>query len=52
VRAEDLDDLDRAILRELMRDGRMTNAELAERVHLSPSACLRRVKASSTAMSC
>jgi Lrp/AsnC family transcriptional regulator, leucine-responsive regulatory protein len=45
VRAEDLDDLDRAILRELMRDGRMTNAELAERVHMSPSACLRRVKA-------
>jgi Lrp/AsnC family transcriptional regulator, leucine-responsive regulatory protein len=45
VRAEDLDDIDRAILRELMRNGRMTNAELAERVHLSPSACLRRVRA-------
>jgi len=45
MRTEDLDDLDRAILRELMRDGRMTNAELAERVHLSPSACLRRVRA-------
>ncbi len=45
MRAQDLDDLDRAILRELMRDGRMTNAELAERVHMSPSACLRRVKA-------
>jgi Lrp/AsnC family transcriptional regulator, leucine-responsive regulatory protein len=45
VRNEDLDNLDRAILRELMRDGRMTNAELAERVHLSPSACLRRVRA-------
>jgi len=27
-----------------MRNGRLTNAELAERVHLSPSACLRRVK--------
>lgn len=39
-----LDDRDRAILRELMRDGRLTNAELAERVNLSPSACLRRVR--------
>ena len=28
-----------------MRDGRLTNAELAERVNLSPSACLRRVRA-------
>ncbi len=45
MRIDDLDDLDRAILRELMRDGRMTNAELAERVHLSPSACLRRARA-------
>jgi len=45
VRAEDIDDRDRAILRALMRDGRMTNAELAERVRLSPSACLRRVRA-------
>src|SRR5438132_11531791 len=36
---------DQAILRELMRDGRLTNAELAERVNLSPSACLRRVRA-------
>ena len=45
MRNETLDDLDRAILRELMRDGRVTNAELAERVHLSPSACLRRVRA-------
>ncbi len=39
-----IDDRDRAILRELMRDGRLTNAELAARVHLSPSACLRRVQ--------
>jgi Lrp/AsnC family leucine-responsive transcriptional regulator len=44
MRIEDLDDRDRAILRELMRDGRLTNAELAERVHLSPSASLRRTK--------
>jgi DNA-binding Lrp family transcriptional regulator len=39
------DQRDRAILRELMRDGRLTNAELAERVSLSPSPCLRRVRA-------
>ena len=45
MRSDTLDDLDRAILRELMRNGRVTNAELAERVHLSPSACLRRVRA-------
>ena len=40
-----LDALDRAILRELQRDGRLTNVELAKRVLLSPSPCLRRVKA-------
>ncbi|RZT93818.1 DNA-binding Lrp family transcriptional regulator [Rivibacter subsaxonicus] len=40
-----LDPTDRAILRELQRDGRVANNELAARVHLSPSACLRRVKA-------
>ncbi len=39
----DLDATDRNILNRLQGDGRMTNAELAERVHLSPSACLRRV---------
>lgn len=44
MRIEDIDDRDRAILRELMRDGRLTNSELAERVHLSQSACLRRVR--------
>lgn len=38
-----LDATDRNILNRLQADGRMTNAELAERVHLSPSACLRRV---------
>ena len=41
----ELDRLDRAILTELQRDGRIANVELAERVRLSPSACLRRVKA-------
>ena len=40
-----LDSLDRAILRELQADGRLTNVELAKRVRLSPSPCLRRVKA-------
>jgi Lrp/AsnC family leucine-responsive transcriptional regulator len=39
-----LDDMDRAILRVLQRQGRMTHAELSERVHLSPSACHRRVQ--------
>lgn len=32
------------ILQELSRDGRLSNLELAERVGLSPSACLRRVQ--------
>lgn len=39
-----LDEIDRRILRELQRDGRLTNAELADRVGLSPSPCLRRVR--------
>ncbi|MFW2545090.1 Lrp/AsnC family transcriptional regulator [Primorskyibacter sp. 2E107] len=39
------DDTDRRILRELSRDGRQSNLALAERVGLSPSACLRRVAA-------
>ncbi|HEX2011523.1 MAG TPA: Lrp/AsnC family transcriptional regulator, partial [Roseateles sp.] len=39
-----LDAIDRGILNELQRDGRLSNVELAQRVHLSPSACLRRVK--------
>ncbi len=39
-----LDSIDRAILTELQREGRLSNLELAQRVHLSPSACLRRVK--------
>jgi Lrp/AsnC family leucine-responsive transcriptional regulator len=36
---------DRRILEILQGDGRLTNLELAERVSLSPSACLRRVRA-------
>lgn len=39
-----LDRLDLALLAELQRDGRISNADLAERVKLSPSACLRRVQ--------
>ena len=39
-----LDDRDRAILKLLQEDGRLTNLELATRINLSPSACLRRVK--------
>jgi len=39
-----LDAIDRLILKELQTDGRLSNVDLAERVHLSPSACLRRVK--------
>ncbi len=43
--APQLDAIDRNILKELQADGRLSNVDLAERVHLSPSACLRRVKA-------
>jgi Lrp/AsnC family transcriptional regulator, leucine-responsive regulatory protein len=41
----DMDRTDRQILDLLQRDGRITNAALAEQVHLSESACLRRVRA-------
>lgn len=40
-----IDEKDRQILRELARDGRVSNLDLAERVALSPSATLRRVQA-------
>jgi len=43
-RVPDLDALDRQILGELQRDGRMTNVELARRVGLSAPPCLRRVR--------
>jgi Lrp/AsnC family leucine-responsive transcriptional regulator len=39
------DRIDRAILTALQRDGRIANIDLAEEISLSPSACLRRVKA-------
>ena len=40
----DLDKTDRKILALLQADGRMTNADLAQHISLSPSACLRRVQ--------
>ncbi len=40
----ELDRIDRKIIRELQLDGRSTNVELASRVHLSPSQCLRRTR--------
>ena len=39
-----MDALDRQIIAELQRDGRLTNVELADRVGLTPAPCLRRVK--------
>ena len=40
-----LDHLDRRMLQILQEDGRISNAALAERLHLSPSPCLRRMRA-------
>ncbi len=40
-----MDQTDHKIIRELQSNGRLTNQELAERVNLSPSPCLRRLKA-------
>jgi Lrp/AsnC family transcriptional regulator, leucine-responsive regulatory protein len=39
-----LDAIDVSILEALQQDGRLSNLDLAQRVHPSPSACLRRVK--------
>ncbi len=39
-----IDHINQRILRELLRDGRVSNTDLAEKVGLSPSACLRRVQ--------
>ena len=41
----ELDRYDRAILKLLQQDARITNTSLAEKVSLSESACLRRVRA-------
>ncbi len=40
----ELDRYDRAILDALQHDARLTNQDLAERIGLSPSPCLRRVR--------
>lgn len=39
-----MDHVDRAIIGQLVADGRLANTDLAERVGLSPSPCLRRVR--------
>ncbi|WP_116949790.1 Lrp/AsnC family transcriptional regulator [Jiangella endophytica] len=39
-----MDGIDRAIIAELERDGRLTNVELAQRVGLTTGPCLRRVQ--------
>lgn len=44
VGAAELDRTDKAILRHLQRDASLSNVALAEKVHLSPPACLRRVE--------
>jgi Lrp/AsnC family transcriptional regulator len=42
--SEEFDAVDRRILRELQADGSLSNAELAERVGLTPTPCWKRVK--------
>ena len=39
-----LDEIDRRLLRVLQRDGRISNLDLAQQCHLSPSACSDRVR--------
>ncbi len=39
-----MDSIDQKIIRELQKDARLTNQELAKKVNLSPSPCLRRVR--------
>ncbi|HYN78091.1 MAG TPA: Lrp/AsnC family transcriptional regulator [Lamprocystis sp. (in: g-proteobacteria)] len=40
-----IDNYDRRILEELQQEGRLSNQDLADRIGLSPSPCLRRVRA-------
>ena len=42
--ADNLDSVDRRILKVLQEDGRISNAELARRCNLSPAACFERVR--------
>lgn len=44
TRRSKLDRIDINILYEMQKNGRISNVELSERVHLSPSPCLMRVK--------
>ena len=44
MQLERLDRLDKAILREIQKDGRISNVELSRRIGLSPTPCLERVK--------
>src|SRR5271170_2326022 len=44
IASQPLDAIDRRILIELQQSARMTNAQLAERCHISPSPCWRRVQ--------
>ena len=39
-----MDETDQKIINELQKNARLTNNELADKVHLSPSPCLRRVR--------
>jgi Lrp/AsnC family leucine-responsive transcriptional regulator len=41
---KELDRIDRKILNELQKDGRISNVELSKRVDLSPTPCLERVR--------
>jgi Lrp/AsnC family transcriptional regulator, leucine-responsive regulatory protein len=45
VAVQALDEIDRKILRHLQEEARISNADLADRVGLSPAPCLRRVRA-------
>jgi Lrp/AsnC family leucine-responsive transcriptional regulator len=44
LRVMEIDEIDRRILNCLQRSGRISNADLAEKINLSPSACHRRVQ--------
>ncbi len=47
--SREIDEIDWKILRELQFNARITNADLAKRVHLSPSPCWNRVRRLETA---
>src|SRR6476660_5719357 len=45
MRQNEMDEIDRKILRTLSHDGRISNQKLAEAVNLSPTPCWNRVRA-------